>query len=192
MGNHWFIIQTNPNCEEKATRELRRNGFRVYIPKRSYTRQHKRTGKEQIISRPLLTGYVLMRFPPEMVSGGVPQFGVARQCQGVKNFVRAMTATGEWEPFPIPAEKVATLMRRQRGKEFGRPVVESKAQRRQRLRDKYKRGETMRVAEGPFTSFLATISQLRKDGVVEATITIFGRETKLLFDDPERDLRKVA
>lgn len=188
----WYIVQTNPNCEEKATRELRRHGFRVYIPKRSFVRQHKRSGKDQIISRPLLTGYVLMRFPEEMTSQGVPHFGVARECQGVKSFVRSMNGAGEWEPFPIDARHVASLMRRQREKEFGRPTMETKAQKRERLKAKFKRGARMLMVDGPFASFLATIDKLHKNGQVEVTVTVFGRETKLLLEDPEKTLRKAA
>lgn len=188
----WYIVQTNPNCEEKATRELRRHGFRVYIPKRSFPRFNRRKGHVVIVHRPLLTGYVLMRFPPDMMRNGVPMFGFARQCQGVKNFVRFVTEAGEQEPFPIDGRHVAALMRRQRQREFGDPAIEDKRKRAERRKGQYRRGRKFRIVEGPFSSFLAKINNLRKSGEVEVTIEIFGRPTKIVLDSPEHYLRPAA
>lgn len=190
---NWFIIQTNPNCEAKATRELRRMGCRVYIPQRAFEHRDRRTGEKSVKHRPLLTGYILIRFTPETIgTNGTPQFGLARQCQGVKNFVRVANEADEWEPFPIPEKIVAQLMRRQRAREFGRPEIEKSQKRMDRLRNTYRRGKRMRIAEGPFASFLAKIDRLRKDGKLEVEIDVLGRPTRLLLDDPDFYLRSAA
>lgn len=193
MGqSDWYVIATNPNCEKKAVGELRRVGIRVYLPQHATERQHRRTKATIIKRRPLMVGYVFIRFPGDMLDRrGVPPFAVARSCQGVKEFLRAINEANEWEPFAIPEEYVAKIMRRQRGREFGRPAVDRPEQRRARLRDKFKPGRSMHVVEGPFSSFNATIQQLLDNGSVLGEVSIFGRPVKVTFEKPEQSLRAV-
>lgn len=187
----WYIIQTNPNCETKAAGELRRAGCRVYVPQYCYDHRNRRTGVQSVKTRPLMTGYLLIRFTPDQIGeNGIPKYAIARACQGVKNFVRIANDAGEWEPFPIHNKEVADLMNRQRAREFGRPEL-GKA-RRMRLQETYKKGNMVRVVKGPFSSFLAEISRLHKDGQVEVEIDVFGRPTKLMLDDPDFYLRNAA
>jgi transcription termination/antitermination protein NusG len=197
---HWYVVATNPNCEKKAVNELRRAGLRVYLPQKTTERVHRRTKAVLVKHRPLMVGYLFVRFPGEMLDRrGVPPFGIARACQGVKEFLRAINEQDEWEPFPIPEKMVAMIMRRQRGREFGNPIPpkpvipieqESVAQRRARLAA-YKAGREMKVAEGPFSGFDAIIQQLLDNGSVIAEISIFGRPNRVTFDNPEHYLRAL-
>jgi len=187
----WFVIQTNPNSEKKAVGELRRAGVRVYLPKQVIERQHRRTKQKIIKHRPLFVGYLFIRFPDEMYDRrGVPPFGLARKCQGVKEFLRAMNEVGQWEPFPVPDRAVATIMRRQRGKQFDGAAIR-KAEEAARM-SRYKIGGMARVVDGPFESFMATIEKLHSDHSVEATVSLFGRETTVRFDDPGQMLEPVT
>lgn len=189
----WYVVQTNPQNERKAAGELRRAGIHTYMPKRSIVTTHRRTKEASVRHKPLLVGYLFVRFPEHMLDHrGVPPFAVARACQGVKDTLRAINAQGEWEPFPVPDKAVAEFMRRQRNREFGRPRMENSKDRMVRLARVYVPGRDMRVAEGPFAEFTATIEALLAGGVVEATVVVFGRASRVTFQDPDKSLRTLA
>ncbi|WP_238278535.1 MULTISPECIES: transcription termination/antitermination NusG family protein [Methylobacterium] len=46
----------------------------------------------------------------------------------------------------------------------------------------YRVGETMRVADGPFASFYAMVTELLKTGHIQADVDIFGRPTPVRFE----------
>jgi len=105
QSNIWFIIQTNPQCETKAVEEIRRAGFRAYLPKAARDVRHHRTKELILKRRPALVGYVFMRFPD-----GRPNWYALRQCQGVKaKFKPGMSvraSTGPWEHIIARIERV--------------------------------------------------------------------------------------
>lgn len=189
---YWYVVATNPNCEKKAVNELRRAGLRVYLPQKATERVHRRTKAVLVKHRPLMVGYLFVRFPDALLDRrGVPPFGIARACQGVKEFLRAINDQDEWEPFAIPEQYVAAIMRRQRGREFGKPAPDRPEERRARLAEKFKPGREMRVSEGPFASFNATIQQLLDNGSVLSEVNIFGRPIRVTFEKPEQSLRAL-
>jgi transcription antitermination factor NusG len=180
MTTSWFAIQTNPQNEKKAAGELRRAGFRVYVPKRFNTVRNRRTRAETVKSHPLLIGYLFIRFPDAMTDRhGTPQFGVARQCQGVRDFVCCSNDRGEREPFPIPEAAITDFIRRQRRREFGRPAIPNKRKRMAELREVYKQGDQVRITDGPFGDFIAALERLNSNETATVTVTAFGRETEL-------------
>jgi transcription antitermination factor NusG len=186
----WFCIQTNPNCERKAVSELRRAGIRVYLPKQVIERQHRRTKAKIVKHRPLFVGYLFIRFPAQMYDRrGVPPFGLARQCQGVREFLRCMNELDEWVPFPVPERAIATIMRRQRGKQFDAKAIRN-AEEAERM-SRYKVGGIARVMAGPFESFMATIEKMHSDNSVEAEVELFGQSVRVRFDDPAKMLEPV-
>lgn len=177
----WFVVQTNPQCEKKADGELRRAGLRVYLPKRTYeVRDRKAAEGKKVKFRPLLIGYLFIRFPDQMHDNwGHPQFGIVRACQGVKGFVRVANAIGEWEPIGIPDKDVTDFMRRQRKREFGRPTVINRAHCLAELRQTFKPGYHVRVVSGPLASFIATLERLNKNLSLDVEVKIFDRLTRV-------------
>lgn len=103
MADHWFIVQCNPNCERKAAREMRRRGFGVHIPRSVSITKHHRSGKDIIKRRPLMTGYVFMRFK------GPANWYKLRQCQGVKGVLYV-----DGHPYNLPQADVLAIIRAQR------------------------------------------------------------------------------
>lgn len=103
MSEHWYIVQCNPNCERKAAREMRRRGFGVHIPRRVSIKKHHRNGKDILKRRPLMTGYVFMRFK------GAANWYKLRQCQGVKGVLYV-----DGHPYQMPQSDVLTIIRAQR------------------------------------------------------------------------------
>lgn len=103
MTDHWYIVQCNPNCERKAIAEIRRAGFRAHMPRLAMVRRHHRTKEPIIKRRPLMTGYIFMRFP------GKENWYALRQCQGVKGVLYV-----DGKAYPMPRADVAAIMRAQR------------------------------------------------------------------------------
>lgn len=184
----WYVIRTNPLSERKAASNLRRIGVRVYIPKRSYQKRNRRTGARWTVYKPLMAGYVLIRFKPDQFPYGPAWFG-AMGCQGVRGVLTTVLSQGETEPYAIPASFVASLMRRQRNREF-----DDVRQQRRRRQAVYRPGAKMAVTEAhpAFAEFHATITRLINAQSIEAEIDIFGRKTKVRFDDPDNQLRPLA
>lgn len=103
MAESWYIVQCNPNCERKAAREMRRRGFGVHIPRQVTIKKHHRNGTDIIKRRPLMTGYVFMRFK------GSVNWYVLRQCQGVKGVLYI-----DGHPYQMPQSDVLAIIRAQR------------------------------------------------------------------------------
>lgn len=99
----WYIVQTNPNSERKAAREMRRRGFGVHIPRLVTLKIHHRTKKPILKRRPLMTGYVFMRFK------GPENWYELRQCQGVKGVLYV-----DGHPFRMDQADVIAIIRAQR------------------------------------------------------------------------------
>jgi len=190
MPRNWYVVVTNPNCEKKAVGELRRSGFRVFLPSRAIQQRNRKTGVRKVSFRPLMAGYLFLKFPDGMHDRyGVPEFGVARKCQGVKGFVSSANARGEFSPFSVQDKDVGEFLRRQRQREFGMPTTEDPKDRRNRM---YWPGRQMTVSAGPFASFIATIEEVLGNGDVEATVKIFGRDTVIRIEKPDDILRGLA
>lgn len=203
MGESWYVIITNPNCELKATNELRRAGLRVYLPKR--TIETVRKGAKAVKHRPAWTGYLLVRFPEELqekyrvyvqdgdevkaVDRWRPKFGVARACQGVKDFLLWMRDTGFNEPAPFPESVVTAYMRRQRNRDYDGAVQARKE--REGKRANFRIGMNVRVTEGPFASFLAKIARTQGD-TAWIVVDIFGRETSVKLENYTEGLEPLA
>ncbi len=177
----WYVIRTNPNSELKATSELRRHGIRVYLPKHSYEVRNRRSGAVSVKHRPLYIGYLFIRFP------GVPHFLTLRDCQGVKGVLKFLNDQDEWQPLPVPDSQVRLVMQRQRAKDYDGVKLAELA--RKKL---YAKGNKLRVEEGPFKGFMAEIMKLHRNGTVDTDIEIFGRPTRVSFDEPDIWLKDVA
>jgi transcription antitermination factor NusG len=188
MGQtHWYVIITNPNCELKATNELRRAGLRVYLPKRTFEQVKK--GAKTVRSRPAWTGYLLVRFPEALQERGCPKFAVARACQGVKDFLPWMTASGFNEPAPFPEHVVLAYMRRQRNRDYDGAMQARKE--REGKRANFRVGMDVQVTAGPFASFMARIEKTHAD-TAWIVLNIFGRETPMRMENYTESLEPLA
>src|SRR5690606_21343929 len=183
MGN-WYIVQCNPNCERKAVAEIRRAGFRAHMPKLARVVRHHRT-KEQIIKRrPLMTGYIFMRFPDK------ENWYALRKCQGVKGVLYV-----DERPYRMPREHVAVIMRSQRGLRYD--DKDTRAVRREMrnghqnvsqavkstLRQRVKAGQRVYAPMTFAERVIARVLSVTKKGTVKAMIEMDGRELPVEFTD---------
>lgn len=184
MGN-WYIVQCNPNCERKAIGEIRRAGFRAHMPRLAKVRRHHRTKQPIIKRRPMMTGYIFMRFP------GPENWYALRKCQGVKGVLYV-----DGRPFQLAREEVAAIMRAQRSMSFedgNTKAIRRKlrngyrnivaAERASKL-EEFRKGRrfTARMTAGD--RVLARVVAVTKKGTVKAIIEGQGNELPAEFTDP--------
>jgi transcription antitermination factor NusG len=186
QSNIWFIIQTNPQCETKAVEEIRRAGFRAYLPKAARDVRHHRTKELILKRRPALVGYVFMRFPD-----GRPNWYALRQCQGVKGVLYC-----DGRPYELAHGSVASLMRAQRAASYD--TANARAYRMSRRRGekqsisravakaKFKPGMSVRASTGPWEHIIARIERVTKAGRIEAVTSLFGRETSVEYTELDK------
>lgn len=190
MGNdeNWFIVQCNPNSERKAAREIRRRGFGVHIPRMAIVRRHHRTKKPIMKRRPLMVGYIFLRFK------GPINWYALRQCQGVKGVLYV-----DGHPFSMPQAEVVAIIRAQRDMSYD--DGQTKGIRREMRKGRSEVREATRKAKlggmqpgryitAPMSAgerVLARIEAITKKGTVKAIVTTgFGdnkRETPVEFTD---------
>lgn len=191
MTDTWYIVQTNPNSERKAAREMRRRGFGVHIPRAAIVRRHHRTKKPIMKRRPLMTGYLFLRFK------GPANWYALRQCQGVKGVLYI-----DGHPFLMEQGDVVDIIRAQRTMAYddsqtrgirsemrkGRPEVRS-AQRKAKLGG-MQPGRHITAPMSAGERVLARIEAITKKGTVRASILFEGREIPVEFTDVD-DLEVV-
>ena len=177
----WYIIQCNPQNEKKAAEEIRRAGFRAYLPKAGRVIRHHRTKLVSIKRSPALVGYLFMRFPD-----GQPNWYALRQCQGVKGVLYC-----DGKPYALARELVAGLMRAQRALDYD--VKEAKRYRMDKrrgerapldkslLRQRFKVGTKVRSSSGPFASIIAEVKRVTDRGTVQAVANILGKDVPVEY-----------
>lgn len=57
-GERWYVVQTQPNREERAVVHLQRQGFITYLPRYQRMRRHAR--RAQAVVRPLFPRYLFV------------------------------------------------------------------------------------------------------------------------------------
>ena len=100
---HWYVVNTQPNGEERARLNLERQGFDVYLPRYLKHRRHAR--RIERVRRPLFPRYLFVRFDPDTaqwrsING---TFGVAH-----------LVSHGN-QPVPVPDNIVDAIQARRKG-----------------------------------------------------------------------------
>lgn len=162
----WFVVAIVSNIEKKVSTELRRAGFRVYRPA-SHTPYRHRTKGAQVKTRPLLMGYLFVRFPPALIFSGVPVYSAAMAVnfgKGVRGFVLYRNGAGELVPFIVPRKIVSDFMDRQRRREFGSPEPEDAGKRAEKLREIFKPGKRVTITNGTLEGYVGILRKLTEGG----------------------------
>lgn len=157
-GTSWFLAQLKPNCANIADRNLRRQGFKTFLPLEEETRQ--RSGKFVTELRPLFPGYIFVAFDIER--GGCRSvnatFGITR-----------LVSFGK-EPAAVPLGLVAQLMLRCDG--------EGKLLPPKILRP----GDRVSVTTGPFANFVAQVEKITSAQRVWVLMEMMGGQARVALD----------
>jgi len=154
----WYVIHTYSGYENKVSANLERKVhslgmeneiFRIVIPMENEV--EVKDGKKRSVQRKVFPGYVLV----EMIVNDRSWYAV-RNTPGVTGFVGSGT-----KPTPLTEEEVQQL-----GIEKHEIVVS------------YSEGDSVRINDGPLTSFIGTVDQIDiEKNKVRVIVSMFGRET---------------
>ena len=108
----WYVVRTNIKCEDRAARNLRQAGYRVYLPKMRKDIVHHRTKKRITRSFVLFNRYLFVGVPAED-----PNWYKLRACEGVECVLGEDGPEGR-RYLPVPRETVASFVMAQRNLDF--------------------------------------------------------------------------
>ena len=161
----WYVVHTYSGYEntvkatiEKTveTRGLHDQILAISIPLETVT-EITETGATKTYDRKVYPGYVLVK----MVYSD-DTWHVIRNIRGVTGFV----GTSSNDPTPLTEDEVYAM-----GVEKKEIIVN------------YSVGDTVRILDGPLSSFTGTVDSIDLDGnVVNVIVSMFGRETSVEFE----------
>lgn len=157
-AERWYVVQTQPRKETTALVNLRRQGFRTFLPRLVKTVRHAR--KTRTVQAPLFPGYLFTpldtgRHQWRRINGS---FGVA-----------ALIMAGE-QPRPVPhgvVEGLIALLGEGEVVDWGRRLAP---------------GGEVRVLTGPFADQLGRLESLDDAGRARVLLEIMGAERLVVID----------
>jgi len=160
-GETWFLAQLKPNSARIADKNLKRQGFRTFLPLEEETRQ--RGGKFVTADRPLFPGYIFVAF--DVTSG---HWRAINSTSGITRLV----SFGK-EPAPVPLDLVSQLLLRcePSGKLLPPKLL--------------RRGDQVRVTKGPFADFIAEIEKIAPDKRVWVLMEVMGGRTRVALSSDQ-------
>jgi transcriptional antiterminator RfaH len=150
---NWYLAQIKPNAHRLAERNLLRQGFEVFLPLLQETRAR---GQSFISStKPIFPGYLF-------VAAGEGQLSSVNNTLGISRLVSFGNV-----PHPVPAALIAGL--KLRCDDNGVMA----------LLAKLSAGDIVKIEQGPFAGFVATVDELDRNHRVWVLIDLMGRSSKL-------------
>lgn len=154
-GTCWFLAQLKPNCANIADKNLKRQGFKTFLPMEDETRQ--RNGKFVTATRPLFPGYIFVAFD------------VARGFWRTVNSTDGITRLVSFakEPTAVPLDLVSQLMMRcdVKGKLLPPKLL--------------KPGDQVTLTKGAFANFVAEVEKITPDRRVWVLMDLMGGQTRV-------------
>ncbi len=151
----WYLAQLKPNCARIADRNLKRQGFKTFLPMEDMTL--KRKGRFATERRPVFPGYIFVSLD---ISQG--SWSTINSTHGVTRLV----SFGK-EPASIPPELMAQLQLRcdAEGKLLPPNLLQP--------------GDQVKLTKGPFANFGAKIEKIAPDQRVWVLMDIMGGQTRV-------------
>lgn len=205
MADHWFTIRTMPGAQRSARaidgapdvlesvieRNLRNEGFKVFMPTVHFEARHHRTKKWVERRTPLLVGYAFVD-----LNGG--HFEDVRQVEGVMCFLRRSTNSG---PYEMPAAEIRKLLdveeenraliQKQRAEREARERRELHRTTRREREEIFPKDTLATICgKSPFSGLIAKVIGPSSRGKVKAVIETL--DNLLELDIPLENLQAVA
>ena len=155
MTKEWFVIQFKPNSHHLAIKNLTRQGFNTFLPLHETTlRKASRFIKS---TKPLFPGYMFVSF-----NRAENKWHKIKNTYGVSRLITFNSSLKS-----IPSTFVDNLMKRYNLSGKLIPIAEMK------------KGDKVKVLEGPFANFIATIEKYESDQRIWVLMDLMGRKTKI-------------
>lgn len=165
--DNWFVAQLKPNGLNEARRNLDRQRFRSFVPKRQETRRQR--GKLVSKDVSLFPGYIFVRFDPEQ-----PGWTAINNTRGITRLVLPRPN----KPIPLPRQLMAGLMARCDENEH---LAAAPA---------FQEGEEVRIISGPFANYVTKIEKIEDGDRLRVLFDIMGQLTKVTV--PSVDVERLA
>lgn len=165
----WYVAKTLTGQENKVAKSLKERVVNyklteffadIVIPEEKVVTNIN--GKKRTVKRKFFPGYVLIK----MVMND-KTWHLVKNTDKITGFVGG---TSE-KPAPITDEEAARMLNQQ-DDSMARP----------RASVNFSEGETVKVIEGPFASFVGTIEAVNENGKIKVSVSIFGRPTPVELD----------
>ncbi len=154
----WFVAQLRPNCETIAKRNLERQGFGLFAPYEELVM--RRASAYRTVRKPLFPGYLFVSFDP---AGA--HWRAINSTMGVSRLVSFRTG----EPSNVPDALIANLQ--------GRCDADGKIL----PPDELAPGEQVRIIQGPFSEFVATVEHLAPQQRIWVLLDVMGKSTRVVL-----------
>lgn len=174
----WCVVVSKPMAEEVAAKAIRERGYRSYLPMSSKRitgthagddgRRHRR--RSEMVMRPAFRGYLFAELHPGQSWGDLLDSRITR---GVADIIMH----GE-RPALLSLDLINAIAEHERLGEFDEPRglrCRAASRRRADLED----GATVRIGDGPFSGFLASLVNQDDQGRAALLVNIFGRDTSV-------------
>lgn len=163
----WYVIHTYSGYEDRVKKNLEHRVdsmdvkdriFQVVVPTEEEV--EIKEGQRRTVARKVFPGYILV----DMLLDDASWY-VVRNTPGVTGFVGSGT-----RPIPLEDHEVKAILKQ----------MEAEAP---RLKVGYTKGQSIRIADGPFAEFIGTVDEVYPDkGKVKVLLSFFGRETPVELD----------
>jgi transcriptional antiterminator RfaH len=160
LEQSWYVVQTQPNAENKAVAHLARQGFATYFPRYLKRRRHAR--RVETVAAPLFPRYlfVTIDITSQRWRSIYSTIGVTR-----------LVCAGD-TPTPVADEAVATLKRREDASGFVKLE----------LAPQFRVGDKIRILDGLFTDCLGLYEGMPDRVRVAVLLDLLGRKVRVLVD----------
>ena len=151
----WYLIQFKPNCHWLAERNLKRQGFKTFLPLLEVTRKSASKFINEV--KPLFPGYMFVKLDPQLR----PWIKI-NSTIGVSRLV-----SFDQSPTPLPKGLVLGLSSRcdNNGK-----LLSSK---------RFNRGDTIRLLKGPLANFIGKIETIDSTNRIWVLMEIMGQVNRV-------------
>lgn len=167
----WYAVKTRPKCERKALKEIQKAGVEAYLPEFKIERFNKRLKVRKVSTLCHFPRYLFVRI-------NKAEIGKVRLCEGVADLLPGFPLS----PQPVDAKDIDAVRDAQhrhllddtdQGRRArGETVKNTLHAMRKRLT-----GRKVRVKDGPFNTFPATVQAVHSLERLRVCITIFGQDT---------------
>jgi len=158
--SRWYVVQTQPNSENKAITHLSRQGFKTYLPRFLKRRRHAR--RVEVVPAPLFPRYLFVE-----IDVAIQRWRSIYSTVGVSQLV----CTGD-TPTPVSDRVISLLKCREDAAGFieleGRPP--------------FRVGEEVRVLDGAFSDCLGIYDGMSDRNRIAILLDLLGRKVRVLLD----------
>jgi transcriptional antiterminator NusG len=170
----WYVLRVATNKEEQVKETLQRKvkieGLegvigRILVPTERVPRPRTKPTEKKYTERKLYPGYVFIEMDTEE-DGSIPEktWFLIKETTGVGDFIGS-----EGKPTPMSSKEVEKML-----------VEAEKPTEAPSLRVAFKKGDHVKIKEGPFENFEGEVEGMDPEkGVVRVIVNIFNRSTPL-------------